>query len=781
MRNIVVFTFITLTAALSALVSTNANGAEPDAATFAQKHRGPQQVAAERYFRDEVWVKIAQRMCLKCHNPGGDAQDSELILTNPAKLPPEKRAEALRKNLAAFEKMALKQRNGKSRLLLKVVGKLAHEGKKVIKPDSTRYRILEGFVARVGGKGVPKVKTTRPYADYDPPPFFDGVTMLDNRQLLRRITLSLAARLPTTKEQAAVEKGGLKAVNIILDRIMTEDAFYDRLAEGFNDIFLTRGFNENAESFLSYNHFGKTRLWYQKYDLNHIKDAKERQRARWKLADVYRETLLREPMELIKYIVLTKKPFTPIVTADYIMVSPYSSRGYGVYEQIKDRFKDTKDPFEYIPVRLKALKHRDGRNHQVTPTGHFPHAGILSTFQYLKRYPTTETNRNRLRVRMYYQHFLGIDIMALAPRVNDAAAITAKYEIPTMQAPDCVVCHKTVDPVAGLFQDYQTKSNDFGLRKEGWFKDMFGPGWEGVDLPESERWRVLPWLGEQTAKDPRFAVAMVEHVWYILTGRKVLLAPQDIEDPLFASKQRAYRMQRDEIEKTADRFAKNGFNLKHVFQALVASPFYRADGLTTAAKHPRRRAELDDLGIVRLLSPEQLERKIEAIFGKRWGKLERQTAILYGGIDSKQITQRITEPSGAMGAIQRIMANDVSIKTVAIEFTTDPAKRRLFANIEPDVVPGSPEADRKIRATIVHLHNRVLGQFHTPDHPEVRRTFELFTGIIAEANSRKRFEKNDIWFSRTTDNKTMKDPHYTVRAWRAVLTYLLRQHDFLYE
>ena len=25
------------------------------------------------------------------------------------------------------------------------------------------------------------------------------------------------------------------------------------------------------------------------------------------------------------------------------------------------------------------------------------------------------------------------------------------------------------------------------------------------------------------------------------------------------------------------------------------------------------------------------------------------------------------------------------------------------------------------------------------------------------------------------------DPHYTVRAWRAVVTYLLRQEEFLYE
>jgi len=49
--------------------------------------------------------------------------------------------------------------------------------------------------------------------------------------------------------------------------------------------------------------------------------------------------------------------------------------------------------------------------------------------------------------------------------------------------------------------------------------------------------------------------------------------------------------------------------------------FYRADGLATATKDPKRRAELDDVGLVRMLSPEQVERKVAAVFGERWGRL----------------------------------------------------------------------------------------------------------------------------------------------------------------
>ena len=49
---------------------------------------------------------------------------------------------------------------------------------------------------------------------------------------------------------------------------MTEDAFYGRLREGFNDIFLTLGVDGNADqTCLSYEHFEKTRpVGAEEYD-----------------------------------------------------------------------------------------------------------------------------------------------------------------------------------------------------------------------------------------------------------------------------------------------------------------------------------------------------------------------------------------------------------------------------------------------------------------------------------------------------------------------------------
>ena len=187
------------------------------------------------------------------------------------------------------------------------------------------------------------------------------------------------------------------------------------------------------------------------------------------------------------------------------------------------------------------------------------------------------------------------------------------------------------------------------------------------------------------------------------------------------------------------------------------------------------------MGVVRLITPEQLDRKIQAIFGKPWGRFQEEYKILYGGIDSITVTERNADPSGAMGAIQRIMANDVACQNVGLDFHRPAAERRLFSQIEPSVVPGDEASNRAIRETIVSLQERILGVDLPLDHPEVDRVFELFSGIIDEAKALPSFEPRETYFCGGREDFRVDDPHYSVRAWRAVVTYLLRQHAFLYE
>jgi hypothetical protein len=336
--------------------------------------------------------------------------------------------------------------------------------------------------------------------------------------------------------------------------------------------------------------------------------------------------------------------------------------------------------------------------------------------------------------------------------------------------------------VAGLFQEYYKPEGVYGRRKDGWYQDMFGAGFEGEDLPEEERWRALQWLGERTAKDPRFATTMVEHVYYLLTGRKVLLPPKELDDPLYAAKRRAYQQQRCEVESIAARFVAANFNLKGVFKDWAVSEFYRADGLATAVTNPERRAELDDIGLVRMLAPEQLERKVKAIFGEPWGRLEGPLEMLYGGIDSQEVTERATDPSGAMGAIQRSLANDVACRHTIRDFAKEPSQRLLFPRIEPDVVAGeSPEGDAAIRQAIVHLHAHILGRSDAADSAEVNRTFALFADIVKAASEQQGLDNRESYYCRRETQGLPADPKYTIRAWRAVVTYLLRRPEFLYE
>jgi hypothetical protein len=181
-----------------------------------------------------------------------------------------------------------------------------------------------------------------------------------------------------------------------------------------------------------------------------------------------------------------------------------------------------------------------------------------------------------------------------------------------------------------------------------------------------------------------------------------------------------------------------------------------------------------------MLAPEQIERKTGAIFGTPWGKLNNQLAMLYGGIDSKEVTERATDPSGAMGAIQRILANELGRNRVHPDFQKPAAERVLFPHVEPTDLPGaSAEADAAINRTVVYLHERILGRHDAPNSPDVKRTERLFADIVAEAKRRKESGvKNE---EPRSNFSSAADPNYTIRAWGGVVTYLLRRPEFLYE
>ena len=194
----------------------------------------------DTFFQKEVWAKVGELTCLQCHKPGGEAEDSKFLLRDLKRS--QDQAGDLKHNREAFTRMAKLEAEGhQSRLLLKVVGKLNHGGKEQLKPDSVGYRVLADFVARLNTPSITKPDFV---LDKNAPAFFHSIKMLDDRQLARRITLSLAGRLPSDSELDTIARKGIKALPTIMDTVLKEDAFYSRLREGFNDIFLTVGYED---------------------------------------------------------------------------------------------------------------------------------------------------------------------------------------------------------------------------------------------------------------------------------------------------------------------------------------------------------------------------------------------------------------------------------------------------------------------------------------------------------------------------------------------------------
>src|SRR5262249_58852165 len=133
----------------------------------------------------------------------------------------------------------------------------------------------------------------------------------------------------------------------------------------------------------------------------------------------------------------------------------------------------------------------------------------------------------------------------------------------------------------------------------------------------------------------------------------------------------------------------------------------------------------------------------------------------------------------------RPLSDEVACRQRARDVARRAGGRRLFPGMEPGVVPGaSAEGDQAIRKAIVHLHEKILGRYDAVDSAEVERTFRLFAGIVQDAREQKSLEKQESYYcrpgNRDAPGAAVADPHYTIRAWRAVVTYLLRRYGFLY-
>lgn len=730
-------------------------------------------VSNETFFRENVSQYLTgtgeMSGCVACHNATGVAKDTSFILQTSEWGP-----DYIEQNLEVFSQMSRLKFDGVPWILAKPTAEVDHGGAQQFTKDSEQYEIFSEMISRLDNPVV--------CDEGDPAEqFFDGVELLDEVATLRKASLALVGRLPTIEEEQAVRDGGFEALDVVLDDMMTEEVFYDRLIEIYNDHFLTDRYYPGTEAIdllggledSDDNPLYPSLFWYESLPEEQMDEARE----------FTNEGIARQSLELIVHVVRNDLPFTEILTADYTMVNPFSARAFGVEANFETGSYD-----EFVPAKLPGI----------------PHAGVLTNPIFMNRFPTTPTNRNRHRARMVYQFFLATDVLRLGERPLNASGELAPN--PTRDEAQCNICHNVIDDVAGTLQNW----DELGRYSppESWYTDMIQPGFGDQILPVSEQPRAEQWLAQQLATDPRFAIAPVHILFKGLSGQEPMREPSDVNDEHYLQYIRAFDVQTQVFRGIADKFVEDGYNLKTVVKEIVKSPYYRAanaDDLT-----PEREAELAEVGTGRLLTPEQLHRKVEAMTGQPWRNngndlLLDDYLIFYGGIDSLDVTTRITEPNGIMANVAARMSNEMACWSVAADFAKPAADRMMFPFVEVGFEPLDANgfeisgAASAIRANIQYLHQRLLGEFVDVNHPEVERTYQLYLDVWRDGQQKLGLPQdeggystglpgqcqavNDYWTGEPLpeDRQIFNDETYTIRAWMAVTAYLLSDYRFLHE
>ena len=732
-------------------------------------------VSDTKFFAQRVWEPLMGTKCIACHNSTGAAKHTKLILQTdgvPGFL--DHNFETVRK-IAAFEYQ------GKSLLLIKPLGELSHGGGEVIKPDSEEYAALEEMVKRFADP-------TECEDDPGNSELLDDIALYSPLQTFRKAALGLADRLPLASESAGIEVGGEAALAKAVRGLLDEDAFYAWLKESFNDLLLTERYNrgDDAIDLLDEDRFPNAR-WYE------MEESSMAEAMKALGAQHTNRAVAQDALELIAFIVRNDRPFTEVLTADYVVVNPFSAVTFGVADQVT--FDDATDPNEFRMARVEGI----------------PHAGVLTSPMFLNRFPTTATNRNRHRSRMIMQFFLALDIMKLAARPLDPTSI--EDHNPTMFNPDCAVCHVVMDPLAGALQNW-TADGRYLPPEGGWHQEMRPPGFGEAVIPFEERGQAARAVAKLLVADERFATAGVVNMFNALVGRPPLSLPaSDINLGDYDARLRAYEAEKTFVEAVAAAFVDSGYDLKVVITEIILSRYYRADEAVREISEVEQ-DEVSALATSRLLTPEQLSRRVETVTGYPWRASATKTdylldrnvfRIFYGGIDSDTVIKRITEPNGVMVSVAQRMANEMSCAAVPRDFTKAPASRLLFPYVELGFLPEDangfevPRAIEAIKENIRHLHWHVLGQVMAPGDPEIDRTYSLFYDTWKEGRDLLRLPveeggvnatlaypcraESDWWSGEAVpaERQVKTDGDYTVRAWMAVVTYLLSDYDFLYE
>ena len=752
-------------------------------------------------FEEILWQPVLQQSCVDCHRAGNLASTTKLVF-DPS---------SSRNSFARIFNYS--QDSEQAQFLLdKPTGRTIHGGGQNYSDESASYQAMVSWLGlrESFGQCQGEVKN-----------LWQGVNLLSSQQTLRKAAVLLAGRLPTAAEQTELTEQGDSRLESLIRSFMVGDNFTQFIEEGANSQLLTDKWNNDRTPALDLIYDGgrfpfvQTRLGPLQTAVDNAADDDARQEAQQAFGLAWQNTnfgLSQAPLKLISNIVNNERAYSEVLTANYLMVNPYTNDVYRTGLSFSDN--DNRDEWQQGQITDGYLN------------GDIPHAGLLTDTMWLARYPSTDTNRNRARARWAYYFFLGVDIEATATRATDAAALMDTNN-PTLNNTACTVCHIVMDPVAGAFQNFgdgghyrdswggneslpdsYKETNDYH-QGDLWYRDMLSPGFNNKTMASSNNDASLRWLAYEMVADERFATGAVKFWWPSVYGNELLVVPTETSDADYEQKLAAYNSQQDLINRFADGFrlgmagtAQNGvLNLKDLLVEMIISEPFRAQSLADTSEVS---SEISSMGVGQLLTPEQLNRKLEALTGRHWqhiwnadnNQLLEDYYGLFGGIDSDSVSERATELNTLMSAVAGRISQEMPCRLVIDEFETSQDQRLLFKLVERSDTPESNNA--AVRSQVNQLISHFWGnQVLTDLTVEQEQAYQLFNSVwqdrVANAPSPWLYHNDesagpnagddDEFCQLDWDNEQAlrMDEYHTVRSWMALLTYLLSDFALLYE
>lgn len=674
-------------------------------------------VAALAHYESELESGLVQSQCIACHVTGGLARNSDLVFQRTM-------TGSELNNLNVLKSYLAMDGNSAETLLTTASGSNSHPGGQQIREGDENYQSLSQ-VLELLDQELSQSNEILSYT-FDPvqPDEIQsgGQTLLSSIMLesreatLRRASILFTGKAPAPEELRIVKEGDDDTLRESIRSLMSSAEFSDFLVRASNYRLLIEG---AADETINSNFGNLIKLRTLAYEIQ-ISEGPDAWHSNY--GRRIREASMQAAGELIAHVITNELPYSEILTARYMMMNPLLNEVLGGTATFPAGAGDE----DFLPAKITQYYPRQEfeqtEKHPVAglqiisygkPLADYPHAGILSDFGFLARYPTTATNRNRARARWTLYHFLGIDIEKSSQRPTDEAALTDRNN-PTLNNPACTVCHAVIDPVAGAFQnwsDFNYYRQDNGIDsldrfykhppdgsaspyREGdlWYRDMRAPGL--FEKTFTSRDYTLRELADSIVEEPGFLRATAQFWWPAIFGSKPIELPAVESDQGFAEKNAAYLAQQSSIDEFAEVLAE-GMNAKTMLVEMVMSPWFSAD---TVTNYEFQAAHFEsNLGSEQLLTPEQIALKTMNLTGVHWRTTESpdgsvfsfydNLVVLLGGIDAMAVTERATLLTPTMTSILQSHAAETACPIVVKDLALPLEKRRLFLKVDETITP----------------------------------------------------------------------------------------------